>query len=530
MRFFDWLLRRDVKRAGPQPADTGDYAFAQFQALYGMPNAETVTPAFEQFAATAFGGNAVIFGVELRRLQVFTEATFKWRAVQDKKLFGDKSLAKLEHPWPNGDTGDLLARMELDAAFAGNAYIRDCGDRLERLRPDWVTIVSRIRLDERGEQVREVIGYWYNPLGDMDRDEAFYPVDEVAHWAPIPDPLANFRGMSWLSPIIREVNADTRMSQFRDAFFANAATANMIVRYQHKILPEKIRELKAQIDARHTGPDNAFGTIVFDEGADTTVVGSNMEGAAFNAIQAAGETRICMAAGVPAVIAGARQGLASSAPGEYVAAMRAFADLTIRPNWRGACRALEKLVLPDVTFNGVATLWYDTSDVSALAQGEADKASTLQQMAGTANTLIMAGYTPDSVTAALTSGDFSLLKHSGLVSVQMQQLSAPVSSGVPPVNGNRPALRAAGHDVTPGHDELHYYWTREPEGRAKWVESPEPWTTLVAHLSAIPAVGPVKAKVYASRWFIEVFGFAAGSDKNRVLHGRPPRGHRVGPG
>lgn len=87
--------------------------------------------------------------------------------------------------------------------------------------------------------------------------------------------------------------------------------------------------------------------------------------------------------------------------------------------------------------------------------------------------------------------------------------------------------RTAGADVTPGHDELHHYWT-VGKGRGQWVASPKPWTTLVALLT--PHVGAAKAKVFASRWFIEVFGFAAGSDKNRVLHGQPPRGHKVGPG
>lgn len=90
-----------------------------------------------------------------------------------------------------------------------------------------------------------------------------------------------------------------------------------------------------------------------------------------------------------------------------------------------------------------------------------------------------------------------------------------------------PVAAAAGHDVTPGHDELHHYWTRG-EGLAKWADSPTPWTTLVALLTK--HVGPLKAKTFASRWFIEVFGFAAGSDKNRVMHGKPPRGHLVGPG
>jgi len=87
--------------------------------------------------------------------------------------------------------------------------------------------------------------------------------------------------------------------------------------------------------------------------------------------------------------------------------------------------------------------------------------------------------------------------------------------------------RLAGKDVTPGHDQLHHYWTRG-EGLTKWKFSPKPWTTLVALLTE--HVGPEKAKVFASRWFIEVFGYAAGSDKNRVAHGHPPRGDRVGPG
>ena len=86
--------------------------------------------------------------------------------------------------------------------------------------------------------------------------------------------------------------------------------------------------------------------------------------------------------------------------------------------------------------------------------------------------------------------------------------------------------RAAGHDVTPGHDELHHYWLTE--GLPKWADSPRPWTTLVALLTR--HVGLRKAKIFASRWFIEHFGFAAGSDQNRVVHGQPPRGHRIGPG
>jgi hypothetical protein len=90
--------------------------------------------------------------------------------------------------------------------------------------------------------------------------------------------------------------------------------------------------------------------------------------------------------------------------------------------------------------------------------------------------------------------------------------------------------RAAGHDTTPGHDELHHYWVAGP-GLARWAESPKPWTTLLANLVEEVKDKPLEVlKKWASAWFLEHFHYAAGSDKNRVAHGHPPRGSRIGPG
>ena len=89
------------------------------------------------------------------------------------------------------------------------------------------------------------------------------------------------------------------------------------------------------------------------------------------------------------------------------------------------------------------------------------------------------------------------------------------------------AERALGHDVTPGHDELHHYWTRG-EGLAKWVGSPHQWTTLYHHL--VKYVTPEQAKRMAAAWVHEVTGFWPGSDMHRVIEGSKPRGHRIGRG
>jgi len=77
-------------------------------------------------------------------------------------------------------------------------------------------------------------------------------------------------------------------------------------------------------------------------------------------------------------------------------------------------------------------------------------------------------------------------------------------------------------------EQLHHYWTRTPEGLAKWAKSDHPWTTLYHHL--LKYMDEERAKLAASAWFEDVFHFTAGSDLNRVAHGKPPRGHVVGPG
>lgn len=390
---------------------------------YGEPNAEKIRPGFEQFAELAFGGNAVVFSVVNARAKLFSEARFKFRRLADKKLFGTEALGKLERPWPNGTTGELLTRMEQDVSLAGNAYVRNCGDRLERLRPDWVTIVSWVTYDQLGEEVREVLGYVYEPVGDEDRTTAYYPVDEVAHWSPIPDPSANFRGMSWLTPVLKEINADRAMTEHRDKFFRNAATPNMIIKYLSKITPSQKQGLADSIAARHGGPEHAGGTLVLDEGADPMIVGAKFNDAQFEQLQAAGENRIAVAGGVPAMVVGLKEGLDAAAWSMYRQAMRAFADLTIRPNWRGACAALSVLV--DVPAG--SELWFDTTDITALQEGEAEAAGVLQVQATTINILLSAGYEADSVTAAVNAGDLTLLSHTGLVSVQL----LPPGAGIP---------------------------------------------------------------------------------------------------
>jgi len=382
---------------------------------------ERIAPVFQAYAEQAYQANGIVFAVILARAMLLSEATFKFQDVTTKKLFGSPALSKLENPWPGGTTGDLIVRMEQDASLAGQAFIRDAGDRLERMRPDRVVRI----LGELEDGSYEIAGYGYDRDGTGDPLAEVYPVSEVADWTPIPDPMSQYRGMSWLTPVVREIESDSAMTTHKGRFFDNAATPNLLVKYQQELKEAKFNQLSAQLKMRHTGAENAWKTLILDNGADATVIGANFEQMAFTAVQAAGENRIAAAGGVPAIVVGLKEGLDAATYSNYGMAMRRFADITARPTWRSMVGALARIVDPQAG----ARLWFDTVDIAALQEGEQQKAETSRTLAVAAGELIRAGFDPDSVIPALTADDFTLLIHTGAIPTALYPGGQDPSSG-----------------------------------------------------------------------------------------------------
>lgn len=368
-------------------------------------------------AADAFTSNPIIAGLEQTRLGLFSQSEFKFQLLSDRSLFGSPALSILEKPWRNGTSSDLLSRMLLDADFGGGAFVvKHIDGTLERLRPDTMVIVSGLVETDDGRQRREVVGYAYDATDDLERQPEFFAADQVAHWVPLPDPRANFRGMSWLTPVMREIAADDDLSAHKRSYLANAATPNVVIKYSQELKQQQIDRVASAIQAKHSGPDKAYKTLILDAGADPMVLGNSFDQMKFADVQGAGETRLAVAAGVPPVIAGLREGMSSTSYNFYSQAMRRFTDITMRPLWASACAALAPLV--DVPAG--ARLWHDVTALTALQQGEKEAADTMLVIAQAAQALVTAGYTPESIKTSLSASDVMLLDHSGLVSVQMQ--------------------------------------------------------------------------------------------------------------
>lgn len=421
---------------------------------------EYVEPAVNGFEGYArlMGANPVVLSCMLLRANVFSQARFQWQQLLDgrpSKLFGTPALQPLELPWPNGTTQDLLTRVAQDGDLSGNFYsvletslARLGGDgskHIVRLRPDWAEWIMEPRVlpgVAGGGQVGwRKVGLRYTEGGcDSGNDSAFFLPEDVAHFAPIPDPCHPWRGMSWLTPLIREIHADGLMSAHRAKYFENGATPNLVITYPIEARREQVQEFRKLLEAENIGLDKAYAPLHLGLGADVTVVGNDLAQIDFKSVQGGGETRIAAAAGTPAVLVGLSEGMQGSSlnAGNYAMARRRMADATAHPWWQNVSGSLAPMVGPAPRADrGATRLWYDVRDVPFVREDESDAATIQQTRAGTLRTYVDAGFTPESALAAMLADDEGLLVHSGLYSVQLQAPGAqsPPATTPPPAAG-----------------------------------------------------------------------------------------------
>jgi phage portal protein BeeE len=415
--------------------------------LYGLNQTlggqiEEIDVGYTSLVWRAYMSNSVVFACMRARRDLFTEARFGFQNMRGGvagDFFGDREransqLAILDHPWPGATTGDLLKYMITDNDLAGNAFIGRRGRRLFRMRPDWTRIVHGSPDPEGSmwDPDAELLGYAYQPGGPgLGRDWIFFQPTEVAHFSTTPDPLLPVRGMSWLSPILREIMADEAMTQHRLKYFEHGGTPNLVIKTQYTDIG-KLNEFMQFVRQNHEGLGNAYKMMGFTAGVDATVVGSDLKQLDFKVVQGAGETRIASAAGVPPMIAGLSEGLQGTslnAGQGFAPSMRMFADLTMSPAWRNAAGSLEGITPPPTG----ARLWYDIRGIPALKDDIKDAAEVQSLQATVMRTLWDGGADPQSVIDAVVAGDWKRLVHNGLLSVQLQPPGVtPTPEPVPP--------------------------------------------------------------------------------------------------
>jgi hypothetical protein len=307
------------------------------------------------------------------------------------------------------------------------------------LRPDWTAILYGSDMEPEYPAHAldgKLLGYVYQNGGLYSglgtKPQLLLP-DEVAHWSPLPDPEYAGIGMSWITPAVREIQGDSLMTDHKIRFFENGATPNLVVKGLPAASKEQFEELVDMMEETHAGIRNAYKTLYLTAGADATVVGADLKQIDFKQTQGAGETRIASLSRVHPVILAIAEGLggASLNAGNFAMARRIWGDTWIYPTLQDMCGALAPLV----KVPSGAELWFDTADMPILREDARDAADIEAVKAATIAGLVKEGFTPESSIAAVMGQNMQLLKHSGLVSVQLQ----PPGSTPPDATAPKPA-------------------------------------------------------------------------------------------
>jgi hypothetical protein len=383
-------------------------------------NIETIEDSYTSLAQYAYRGDSVVAACMRVRRDLFRQAKFTWRELGEAgpgKLFRTDDLRLLEHPWPNGTTGELLTRMITDVDLCGNSFLANEGERLRWLRPDWMSIV--LSGDPLVDPEIDVLGYVYTPGGSDPDGGTPYKPDEICHWSPEQDPLAFYRGMSWVSKAIEDIQGDRAATTHKLAFFRNGAVLGPIVRVPAGMSLEQFKDFVAAAEAAHTGADKAYKTMYVGGGAEVTLAAADFRQLDLKSVQGGYETRIAAVAGVHPVLVGLSEGLAGSSlnSGNFAAARRATAEMTLFSLWQDLCGALSAFFdVPDG-----AEMWIRERDIPFLREERKDQAEITKTKMLTIEAGVRAGYKPDALVDYAETDDVTVLKgqHTGLTSVQL---------------------------------------------------------------------------------------------------------------
>lgn len=435
-KLSSWAQSKGVIQLRPARQWSGSFDMNTYAGLwdqmqrFGFQGVQYIVPGNDNLRileSKLAAANPIVMSAMAKRSAVLSQARPTFQRLRNGKageLFGDRTLERLERPWVGGNTGQLIKRSEADDTIAGNSYWVWADDLgcVVQLDPTHVVIATGEAYDPlTGQPYGKVLAGYHlmSQIGGAGEVVATWTPDEVAHYYTVPDPCFPFRGVSWLSSVLADATADRGLTQYKMAFLENAATPSLAVKYPPEIDLDEVKAMKAALDNAHKGVRKAFRTLHFGLGADVTVIGANFKDLDMSAVQGAGENRIAVASQVPATILSIKEGLQGSSlnSGNYGATRRQWADTFLRPAWQAWFAAFEAIVPPP---DDGSRLWYHENEIPFLQEDVKDAADIKSTESVAIRNLTDAGYTPESAIEAITTGDFTRLKHSGLYSVQLQ--------------------------------------------------------------------------------------------------------------
>lgn len=391
-------------------------------------SADKVSGSFRSYVQQIHQRHGVVAAAVVTRGLLMSQVRFRWRDEMDGTLSTSRELQALNRPGSMSRTR-MLSLLEIDASYSGSGFLVRRNGVTFRLEPDEVHFVLGSDSDPSWEYDTLVAPYDTRVVGLLHKPgsagngsnvgpaELFGP-GEFAVWAPEPDPLAPWRGSSWVTSVVRETLLDGQATEHMGKFFEKAATPGLVFMMDPSKTPEQTSEYAKIVNEKFGGNNNAYRNMFLGGGTDVKVVGSAVKDLGLGELQGTFENRVAVRSRIPSSVLGIKESLSGSSlnSGNYSAARRLLADSWFSPTVDGLCEALEPLLSVPAGME----LGHDPGRILFLQEDAADAAAINQTDASSMRQLIDGGFDPQSVIDAVTSGDLTKLTHTGNMSVQLQ--------------------------------------------------------------------------------------------------------------
>ena len=248
-------------------------------------------------------------------------------------------LARLVmRPNPYQSAMEFEALNIVYANLSGNCYMylqrpKEGGlpEEMYSLRPDRVSIVP----DPRHE--RGLLGYWYTPEGRSEKDGIPMRYQDVIHVKyPNPgDPLEGMgEGFSPVGPGAMSADVDNEATSFIKDFFERGLMPNVLLSFDVPLDDTDIAEVRDKWADIYGGSEGWLKPGVLGQGGSVERMGLTFDELGFEVLDERNETRILGPLGVPAVLIGARVGLANATYSNVVGLRRTFWEDVFVPELR----------------------------------------------------------------------------------------------------------------------------------------------------------------------------------------------------
>ena len=332
----------------------------------------------------------------------------------------------------------LLHRMEQDISYAGNAFlVRGRNGARHRLDPSRVTFVLGSDSTPTWDQDvlasvpydMTTIGIVYNPNVDArgTAERVVFLPGEFAHFMPEPDPIASWRGESWVASLTAEAALEGQIVNHQSKFFTRGTVPSLVF-LTDGMDDEQLSDASQRAGEVFGGTENAFKNMFLSGVTDVRNVSADFSSIGFDSLHGSIEVAVSMRSRIPAAILGTRDSLAGSSlnAGNFNSARRLLTDGFLNPHTWALCDALTPLATPP---SAGVTLAPDLSGVMFLQEDAADAAAILQVQMATIGSAVTSGYDPTDAVGKVVAGDLTGLKHTGLASVQLQPLGEGLDVG-----------------------------------------------------------------------------------------------------